>query len=73
MIQEPLAESHVKSMFIHNIHLELKFIALDYMSLQFTNIVHRLVKKEKYLIDMEKLKYGNIYKEIKRGIIKNSS
>lgn len=49
MIPEPLYESHVTSMFIHNIHPKLKFIALDYMTLPFTEIAHRITQKEKCL------------------------
>jgi len=65
MILEPLSKSHVKSMFVHNIHHKLKFIALDYMTLSFTKIMHRLTKKEKCLVDMGDLKYGNPSKETK--------
>lgn len=67
MIQEPLSESHVTCIFIHNIHPKLNFIALDYMTLPFTEIMHRLVQKEKCLVDIGKLKYGNPLNETKRG------
>jgi len=68
MILEPLSKSHVTSMFFHNIHHKLKFIALDYMKLPFTEIMHRLTQKKKYLVDMGDLKYGNPNKETKEGI-----
>ena len=42
MILEPLSQSHVISMCVHNIHPKLKFIAIDYMTLLFTKIMHRL-------------------------------
>lgn len=67
MITKPLFESHFTSMFFHNIHPKLKFIALDYMILPFTKIVHRLSQKEKFLVYMGNLKYGNPIKETKGG------
>lgn len=67
MIPKPLSKSHVTSMFVHNIHPKLKFIALDYMTLPFLEIVHSITHKEKCLIDIDDLKYGNPPKEKKRG------
>jgi len=52
MIPKPLYESHVTSIFIKYIHPKLNFISLDYMTLPFTEIVHRLTQKEKCLVDM---------------------
>lgn len=65
MIQEPLFESHVASIFIHNIHPKLKFIALYYMILTFIEIMHMVIQKEKFLIGMGDLKYGNTPKDTK--------
>jgi len=52
-------------MFIHNIHPKFKFIALDYMALPFTEIVHRITQNEKCLVEIGDLKYGNLPKETK--------
>jgi len=54
-------------MFVHNIHPKLKFIALDYMTLPFTRIMHRFTQKKKFLVDMGDLKYENPNKETKGG------
>lgn len=59
MILESLFESHVTSIFVQNIYPKLKFIALDYMISIFTKIIHRLSQKDKCLVDMGSLKYGN--------------
>lgn len=67
MIQDSFLELYANSMFVHNMYPKLKFIALDYMTLQFIEIMHRLVQKEKYLVDMGELKYHNNFKEPKRG------
>jgi len=65
MILEALSESYVTSIFFHNIHPKLIFIALDYMTLPFIEIFHRLTQKEKYLVDIGDLKYGNSREETK--------
>lgn len=69
MVPDPLSKSHVIYMFIHKIHPKLKFIALDYMKLPlpFTTCVHRITQKQKHLVDMGDLKYGNPPKEEKEG------
>ena len=63
MILEPLTENHVISMFIHNINPKMKFQVLDYMTLPFTKIIKKLTQKDKCLVEIGDLKYGNPNKE----------
>lgn len=66
IIKDPLLEAHVKAIFIHNIHFELRFIAMDYVDFLFSKIVHKLIQKEKYMVEMVKLKYDNPPKDQKK-------
>lgn len=59
MIKDPLLEAHVKAIFIHNIHPELRFITMDYVDFSFSNIVHKLIQKKECMVEMGKMKYDN--------------
>lgn len=65
MILEPLFESHITSIFFHNIHPKFKFIALDYIILPLINIMHMITQKERSLVDIGDLKYANPPKDTK--------
>lgn len=56
MLKEPLMESHVISIFVDNIFSMLKFIAMDFT---FSGIFHRLIQKEKCMVEIGKLNYDN--------------
>ena len=66
MIKDPLLETHVKAIFVHNINLGLSFIAINYVDFYFSNIVHKLIKKEEFMVEMEKLKYDTPSKDQKK-------
>lgn len=47
------------AIFVESNFSELNFIAMDYMDFYFSDIVHRLIKKEQCMVEMGKLKYDS--------------